>query len=198
MTWESAWAEGRTGWDAGAPAPALVRLLETGSLPPGRALVPGCGSGYDVFALARAGYDAHGLDIAPTAARRFEQARGGLPGAQIHTDDFFTPAQDLGRFDVLWDYTFLCAIPPGLRPAWAARHAALLANGGVLATLLFPVVQDDPTPTTDEDPGPPYRLHPGWVTELLGEHGLERVSLETVEKSHPGRQGLEHLALWRR
>ena len=48
MTWQAAWEEGRTPWDAGQSAPILPTVLDT--LPNGRALVPGAGSGYDAGA----------------------------------------------------------------------------------------------------------------------------------------------------
>lgn len=38
------WVEGRTLWDLGEATPIVVHLCETGSLPNGRALVPGCGT----------------------------------------------------------------------------------------------------------------------------------------------------------
>lgn len=49
--WEKIWAEGRTLWDLGEATPIVVHLCETGSLPNGRALVPGCGtvSRFDFF-----------------------------------------------------------------------------------------------------------------------------------------------------
>ncbi|MCZ7685418.1 MAG: TPMT family class I SAM-dependent methyltransferase [Sandaracinaceae bacterium] len=52
MSWEDAWREGRTGWDAGGSPPALIELGARGVLPAGRALVPGCGAGWDVLTLA--------------------------------------------------------------------------------------------------------------------------------------------------
>lgn len=201
MTWESAWSEGRTGWDAGASAPALEEHL-AGMERPGpksRALVPGCGSGYDVFALARAGFKAHGVDIAPTAAQRFEMLRQqehlGPAQAMIHTGNFFE-AEGLGRFDVIFDYTFLCAIEPDRRPDWVARMIELLKEDGELWTLIFPVDPDDPTPSTSEDDGPPYRMHPAVVAELL-EPRFEKVELRAPAASHPGREGKEFFARWR-
>lgn len=44
-------------------------------LPKGRALVPGCGRGYDVIAFGRSGYDSTGLDLSPTGV---EQAKALL------------------------------------------------------------------------------------------------------------------------
>lgn len=36
----------------GNSSPALLKLIAEGKIPNGRALVPGCGRGYDVVALA--------------------------------------------------------------------------------------------------------------------------------------------------
>jgi len=199
MTWEDAWREGRTRWDAGAAAPALVDLLEAGTLPKGRALVPGAGSGYDVLALAGAGFDATGLDLAPTALKRFEELRAeaglGEDEARVVLGDFFA-YQPPQPFDVIWDYTFLCAIQPSQRPAWVETMAGLLAPQGELVTLIFPVNPDDPTPSTDEDAGPPFRMHPEVVKTLVSGH-FELIELVTVTRSHPGREGKEFLARWR-
>ena len=44
-------------------------------------------------------------------------------GAKVkpETGDFFVHG---GKYDFIWDCTFLCAIPPELRIAWAAKMAA--------------------------------------------------------------------------
>lgn len=44
-------------------------------LPKGRALVPGCGRGYDAIAFGKSGYDSTGLDLSPTGV---EQAKALL------------------------------------------------------------------------------------------------------------------------
>jgi SAM-dependent methyltransferase len=194
MTWEDAWREGRTGWDAGAAAPALVDLLADGTTPRGRALVPGCGSGYDVFALARTGYDATGLDVAPTASARFESLRataGVDPAkARLLVSDFFEYRPD-ERFDFVWDYTFFCAIEPDLRAAWGRHVDALLAPGGELATLVFPL--DGWEGRTD----PPYRISVPMLAAALGPR-FTPIDALPPERSHPGRAGYEILVRWRR
>lgn len=201
MGWEDRWKAGQTGWDAGAACPALIDYLKkSGGADAGaRALVPGCGSGYDVFALAGAGYRTTGLDLAPTAAERFRTLREehGLSStqAEIEVGDFFE--FDPGHtFDRIWDYTFLCAIDPRSRDDWARKMREIVSPSGELLTLIFPVDIEDSSATTHEDPGPPYRLHPEVVKDLLNPH-FEQIALEKVEQSHPGRDGMEWLAKWR-
>ena len=199
MSWEEAWQEGRTGWDAGEAAPALVDHLRASGPPrPGaRALVPGCGSGYDAFALAKAGYEVDGLDLAPTAAAAFraQRAKQGVAPeqARILQADFFE--FESAGYDVVWDYTFLCAIEPEMRPLWAEKMGELVAKNGQLWTLIFPVNPKNPTPSVPGDDGPPYRMHPEVVEALLKGRFLPR-SIEPVERSHPGREGKEFLGLW--
>lgn len=193
MSWEEAWQEGRTGWDAGGSPPILHELVERDVLPPGRALVPGCGAGYDVVTLARAGWDVTGLDLAPTASRRFEEVRrdAGVSAdrARIEVTDFFAWRPN-HTFDVIWDYTFLCAIEPEMRPAWVEQMERLLSPDGQLVTLIFPV---DPTRGPE---GPPYTLSPQIVTELVAPR-FESLELTRVEESHEGREGMEWIARWR-
>lgn len=195
MTWENAWREGRTGWDAGGSPPALVELAGSGTLPEGRALVPGCGAGYDVLTLASERRTVIGLDVAPTAASRFEQLRHerGVPETQARlvVADFFDFAPD-ARFDLVWDYTFFCAIAPDRRQAWGRRMAEFIAPGGLLVALVFPVV-----PGAPPDRGPPYAIHPDDVRAALGD-AFDELSVDKVAESHPGREGKELLARWRR
>ena len=195
MSWEKAWAEGRTGWDAGAAAPSLVELVERGVLPNGRALVPGCGAGYDVFALASPERRVTGLDIAPSARTRFESLREelGVPAEQatLVTADFF--AFDDGPFDLVYDYTFLCALDPSVRPQWARRMAELLAPRGEIVTLIFPATEAPPF-----GQGPPFDVRPEVVRALLEPLGFEAIEMAPARRSHPGREGIEHLARWTR
>lgn len=197
--WEQRWREGRTGWDAGGSPPVLRELLESGTLPEGPALVPGCGAGYDVLALASPRRPVLGLDIAPTAAQRFEALReaAGVPSslARVEVQDFFTWTPPT-RFSLIWDYTFLCAIRPPRRPEWALRMDALLAPGGELVTLLFPVTGVRPTLEAPGE-GPPFVLHPEHARELLAPT-FTPVHLAPVERSHPARAGREWLGRWRR
>lgn len=58
-------------WERGGVHPQLTRWLEDGSLEPsklnGAIAVPGCGSGHEVAALAKAGCDVVAIDYAAAA-----------------------------------------------------------------------------------------------------------------------------------
>ncbi|KAJ1343349.1 hypothetical protein BSLG_002375 [Batrachochytrium salamandrivorans] len=83
--WESLWAINRIqGWDQGEVTPAVRDFLKDHPVPLGESLiVPGCGTGYDVVAFAKAGYKrVVGVDMAPTStAKAIEYAADKKPWA---------------------------------------------------------------------------------------------------------------------
>ena len=208
LTWQQHWEQAHTPWDAGQSAPALLHLLQaptsiaaalvtsTSQSKP-RALVPGCGTGYDVFALAEAGFTALGLDLAPALEPHFQRAREkaniSAEAATLKVGSFFDlPEQESGGFDFAWDYTFLCALDPKMRQDWASTYSLLIRTGGILATLIFPI--GDPESSSGNAPHP---INFTLVQSLLGEQ-FELVERSLPEASHPGREGKEELALWRK
>lgn len=192
VDWRQAWKTGTTPWDAGASAPALQALLARGEIPGGRILVPGCGTGYDLETLARADREVVGLDLSDEARSAFLAAHGDLPGSvSYEVGDFFSYRPEKG-FDFVWDYTFFCALDPDQRSSWSQTMRRLVRPGGVLATLLFPF--EDPISGTQ---GPPWPINTGMVRSYV-EDAFEELEAAEVEHTHPGREGKERLALWRR
>ncbi|KAL4942517.1 hypothetical protein BDV06DRAFT_162482 [Aspergillus oleicola] len=225
--------------------PLLESNTDAGT-PPHRkkALVPGCGRGVDVLLLASFGYDAYGLDYSESAmelCKKEEESaadgqkypvrdasigRGSVTWVQ---GDFYENdwVENLGieggKFDIIYDYTFFCAFPQSLRPAWALRYTQLLAPSpqGNLICLEFP---------RHKDPlqhGPPYSAtsevymehlsHPGeeiaydtMTGHIKGdrlrptsENGFERVAYWQPAKTHDfgtGEDGevLDRVSIWRR
>ncbi len=206
--WEGHWQQQNIPWDQGEAAPELLVALGTaeesssldlsqGLLGLGhsksrrrRALVPGCGQGWDAFALAGAGFEVVGLDLAPSVVEVFSAGRERLGvDATIEIANFFEWEPD-EPFDVIWDYTFLCAIHPSERPQWREKVKALLAPEGVLATLIFPAMEMAP-----DYEGPPWPLHPIDVQTLL-QADFDQRYLAPARRSPPPRAGKEHLGLW--
>ena len=69
--WEKRYQTGDMPWEKGEPSPGLVDFLTAQpGMPRGTVAVPGCGTGHDVRAWAKAGFQAYGFDLAPI--RRFD------------------------------------------------------------------------------------------------------------------------------
>lgn len=205
--WEGAWSQGVTPWETGTASLVLTDLLKRGVLPSGSALVPGCGTARDALALAAAGYNTVALDISPTAVEKAKSIlAAGRKAGQIAPfpeggkldfvlDDFFTysPGKAFpGRgFSVLFDYTFMVALPPKMWSDYASTVKRLIRPGGELVMQLFPI--------GDHKGGPPYAVQPDHVNEMFARHDLECVDLAPVpaELSHKARAGREYIGRWR-
>jgi methyl halide transferase len=166
-------------------------------------LLAGCGRGYDPIAFGKAGYHATGLDLAETGVASAKQELADThpaPAGSVNfvCGDFFKHSlKPEHKYDVILDYTFLCALQPEQRPAWAAQMAELLAPGGELVTLIFPIIE--------KEGGPPFAVSLDTFTQLLTPLGLHAIHLDylPVELCHPGRDGQNGnprtaLGRWRR
>lgn len=101
------------------------------------------------------------IDFSPPAVSR---ARSHLPlslAERVVEGDFFTHDFSTAPFDVVYERTFLCALPPALWPALVARTASLLKPGGTLVGLYFFGEKDD---------GPPFGLAPEDPARLFEGH----------------------------
>jgi SAM-dependent methyltransferase len=129
--------------------------------PPDRRIIPGCGSGYEVVAFAGAGYAVTALDFSPPAIARARASVGPALSDRIVAGDFFTHDLPAGSFDLIYERTFWCALPPARWPEMAARTAALLKPDGTLAGLFYFGEKAD---------GPPFGFSPGEPKDLFGPH----------------------------
>lgn len=192
--WEQQYREGNTPWDKGEPSPGLLEFLEERPLN-GSVLVPGCGFGHDVRAIARRGgvSEVVGLDVAPSAVR----VAGEMPGTGLEryqTGDFLDLPADLrGRFDWVWEHTCFCAIDPSHRESYAlAAHAALREGGRFLGVFYL-------DPYDDEHPegGPPFGASKGEIAQLFDRLFVLERTWEP-RGAYPGREGREWMAEMRR
>ncbi|KAK5804412.1 hypothetical protein E1A91_A09G181600v1 [Gossypium mustelinum] len=190
--WEESWKQGVTPWDLGRPTPVILHLHHSGSLPMGRVLVPGCGTGYDVVAMACPGRYVVGLDISEEAIKKAKQMSSSLPNADnftfIEADFFSWRPTDL--FDLIFDYTFFCAILPEMRSAWAQQIQNFLKPDGELVTLMFPM--------DDHAGGPPFKVSIEDYEEVLHPMGFKAVSIVDNELAIEARKGREKLGRWKR
>jgi hypothetical protein len=118
-------------------------------------LVPGCGSGYEVRRFSEQGDDVLGIDFSDAALETAQQRLGKLAG-RARKADFFT--LDEPPFDLVYERTFLCALPRARWPDWSRRIATLVRPAGLLAGFFF---------FDDNERGPPFGISMPRLHELL-------------------------------
>lgn len=133
--WNVRYTAGRIPWDFGGVPTALQSFLER-SPGPGKVLIPGCGSGYEVKTFHAAGYDVTAIDFSPAAVERAKSFLGSLAD-KVFLGDFFIYDFGEQRFDLIYERTFLCALTPSRWPDYVDRMAELLAPGGKLVGIFL-------------------------------------------------------------
>jgi len=151
--WNESYVTGDTPWDTGEPDEHLVEFVRSGATPAGRVLDIGCGTGTNVFWLARQGFAVLGIDIASTA---IEKARAEADGkgldCRFEKLDFLNDPVGDGPFDLVFDRgCFHVFDDAGDRERFAEHVAALLKPGGRWLSLI------GSTEGPDRDSGPPRR-----------------------------------------
>jgi SAM-dependent methyltransferase len=143
--WSSRWEAQNTPWDMGSVSPPLTAYLQQLTNKEQHILIPGAGSGYEFSWLWANGFkNTYVLDIASEPLQALEMSIPEAKSQLLHTDFF---AHE-GQYDLIVEQTFFCALPPALRPLYAAHMHTLLKPGGKLVGLLF----DFPL----SEQGPPY------------------------------------------
>lgn len=191
--WDERYAAGFTPWDQGGVPLALLRALAARPPRQARVLVPGCGSGHEIAALAAAGAQVLGIDISAAGLRQAARVLPPLLAAgALREADFFT--LDAPPFDWIYERAFLAALPPARWSAWAQQVAHLVRGGGVLAGL-FVIEPALPAPRR----GPPFVTTLAELHELLGAYFdlREDVPVDRAE-SLPVFAGRERWLRWQR
>jgi thiopurine S-methyltransferase len=155
--WLERWREGRLGWHEPGGNASLKRYWRGRGH---RVLVPLCGKSVDLRWLAERGHAVTGVELAERGIRAFFEEQGlsyqirdgaalryeatDLPIAIYHGDYFALQASDFeapfdALFDALFDRAALIALPPQLRPRYAAHTDSLLRAGAerLLVTLEY-------------------------------------------------------------
>lgn len=190
--WEDRYRTGDMPWEKGEGSPGLTDFLaHHPELPRGSVLVPGCGTGHDVRLWARYGFQATGVDIAPSAVRLCESTTLSLGcPAQYRVADFLRdpPFQ---TFDWIFEHTLFCAIEKTDRDLYVAAVLRWLKPGGQFLAVHYMLRE-----VSDTAGGPPY----GCAQEELMERFLPHFELieGRVPRSYANRTGLELLLWWKR
>lgn len=136
----------------------------------------------DILLLSAFGYDAYGLDFSSTALTQARENAATIQNSSTPNPVYATRNPAVGRgivkyiqgdffkedfkkeietkegenwggkFDLLYDYTFGCALPPSLRSAWSLSYSKLLSPTGHLICVEFPSAKPENLG------GPPWAL----------------------------------------
>lgn len=194
--WNSRYEVGDTPWEKGRAAPPLIEFLDKKGMEVwgrGRVLVPGCGTGHDARALAKARLHTLGLDLAERALELANShPRAGSETYEL--GDFLDPAWREGKsFSAIWEHTCYCAIDPARRPDYAKACADLIESGGCLIGVFFLT----PNAPGEEGNGPPFNSTIPELDQCFSPW-FEREDAWVPENSYPGREGKEWIAVYRR
>lgn len=182
--WEDRYRTKDMPWEKGGPHPALVEFLRRDPVR-GRVLVPGCGFGHDVRALAATADEVIGLDISPSAVRG-AKAIPAVGGETYEVGDLFAlPAKMRGAFDWVFEHTCFCAIDPERRADYVSAVAGALRPDGMLLAVFYLNPGLDPG-----ENGPPFATSVAELDAFFGPHFvLVREWLPAA--TFPGREGRE-------
>jgi len=109
-------------------------------------LIPGAGNAYEAEYLFKQGFkDLVVLDVSLEPLKNFQKRVPEFPAQQLIHQNFF---DHQGKYDLIIEQTFFCALSPALRERYAQKMSNLLNKGGKLAGVLFDF------PLTEQ--GPPF------------------------------------------
>jgi SAM-dependent methyltransferase len=143
--WDERYKSNQTGWDIKQVSPPLKDYIDNLTDTKLKILIPGCGNAYEAEYLLNKGFNNVTLiDISPTLVNTLKEKFAGKP-IRILNADFF---EHKGKYDLILEQTFFCAIDPSLRKQYVNTCFNFLKDGGKIAGLLFNIVF--------EEEGPPY------------------------------------------
>ncbi|QPJ60486.1 MAG: methyltransferase domain-containing protein [Candidatus Nitronauta litoralis] len=185
--WQGYYDQDDLRWDLGEVSPPLKRLWEEGTLKTGRMIIPGCGQGHEVIFFAQQGFDVTGVEYTEGGIKLLQENLGksNLNAEVVHSDFFELDASHHGRYDLMLEQTFFCAIHPRDRTRYVEMALKVLKPGGLLAGLFY---------NTGEEDGPPYNTTEEDVRQNFS-NGFDIVCLEKCDHSIERRENKELLAV---
>lgn len=179
--WQQRWQEGQIGFHKPAPnARLLTHWQSLGLAKDSSVFVPMAGKSLDMIWLAARGHKVLGVELSRLAAEAFfaenkldydidhlpdfEVFRSKNTKLQIEFlcgDYFALRPEHLTSVDAVYDRAALIALPPPMRPRYAAHMIACLppAAGMMLVTLEYAQAEMD---------GPPFSVSEAEVAQLYG------------------------------
>lgn len=135
--WNNRYEAEQMGWDLKGVSPPLKTYIDQLTDKNLSILIPGCGNSYEAVYLAEQGFqNVTVIDFAPLAVERLKGRLYDYQHINLVCEDFFAHT---GKYDLILEQTFFCAIDPSLRPKYVQKMTELLKSSGTLVGLLFNV-----------------------------------------------------------
>lgn len=168
--------------------------------------VPLCGKSTDMVWLAEQGYQVTGVELSELAIQEFFADQQLIPSVQesegfkiyrqgpytLLVGDFFDVSRSLaGEPAAVYDRASLVALPPEMRPPYAARFGDLLTPGAPILLLSFAYPQHQMS-------GPPFAVHQTEVEKLYRpEFEITHLQKRDILSKAPrfAAQGIEYLTM---
>ena len=144
--WEERYLKGEDKWNVGEISTPIKEYVDQITDKKIKILIPGAGNGYEFEYLIKNGFkNSFVVDYAATPLENIKKRIPNLDKNQVINSDFFELE---GKFDLIIEQTFFCALNPELREDYVQKMKSLLNPKGKIAGLLFQF------PLTAE--GPPF------------------------------------------
>lgn len=178
--WENKYQQNKTGWDLGEVSPPLKAYFDQLENKELTILIPGAGNSYEAEYLFNKGFkNVFVVDLATSALENIKKRVPNFPEEQLIHGDFF---ELMGRFDLIIEQTFFCALDPALRPNYAEKMQTLLAPKGQLVGVLFEADLNEDHPPF----GGSQKEYLTYFTPFF-----KSIQMQPSYNSYPNRQGME-------
>lgn len=178
--WEERYQKGEVGWNVGEITKPIKEYIDQLTDKNIKILIPGAGNGYELEYLINNGFrNSSVVDYAETPLENIKKRIPDLNENQIINADFFELE---GKFDLIIEQTFFCALNPELREEYVRKMKTILNPKGKIAGLLFQF------PLTSE--GPPFGGSKEGYTSLF-QNDFNIIKMETAYNSISPRSSKE-------
>src|SRR4051812_1360367 len=131
IAWNDRYRDGNLPWDTGEPSSELQRVLGQNTIQPCRVLELGCGTGTNSVWLARQGFEATGIDVAPIAVKRAEErAQAAQVKVRFVVADVLNMPYPDERFEFFFDRGCYHAVRRDAPERYVQAVGRQIASGG--------------------------------------------------------------------
>ena len=167
--WNERYLNNASQWDLGMVSPPLKSYIDQLENKELAILIPGAGNSYEAVYLMEQGFtNITVIDFAPAVIEGLQQKYSDQKNIQFIDTDFF---KCNGKYDLILEQTFFCALDPSLRSNYVKHMANLLKPKGKLVGLLF---------NRTFEGGPPF----GGDLESYQQLFESYFTFETIESCH--------------